>query len=119
MDSVQPGVTHVVASKDGTDKAKEARKIPGCLLVKASWLVESYWSMTRRDVRQHLLGGKPDSAAMIQRLGEHEQRMNQIRQQLQQRPLKESTADNSATSSSDGSEDEDLAAELENEMMDM
>ena len=117
---MQPGVTHVVASKDGTDKAKEARKIPGCLLVKASWLVESYWSMTRQDVRQHLLGEKADSAAMLQRLEQHEEKMKQIRQQIEQQPLKASTADNSVTSSSDGdSDDDDLAAELENEMMNM
>lgn len=54
VDDVSPGVTHVVASRDGTDKCLSARKTPGCVLVKAAWLVECYWSMTRRDTESHM-----------------------------------------------------------------
>jgi hypothetical protein len=97
LDHVLPGVTHVVAAKDGTDKALAARKIPGCMLVKASWLVECFWSLTRRDVVPHLMD--PDSAAVIE----------------QQQPQMK-IDDNS---SEEDSEDDDLAAEFEDELMKM
>lgn len=54
--NVSEEVTHVVAANDGTDKILSARKIKGCYVVKPSWLVECYWSMTRRDESTHLLG---------------------------------------------------------------
>ena len=54
--SVVPALTHVVAARDGTDKIMQARRIPGCFVVKASWLMESLWSLTRRDEADHLLG---------------------------------------------------------------
>jgi RNA polymerase II subunit A-like phosphatase len=98
LDRVQPGVTHVVAAKDGTDKALAARRIPGCMLVKASWLVECFWSLTRRDVIPHLMD--PGSAV--------------VTQQLQM----DTKMDNSSDGSAD-SEDDDLAAEFEDELMNM
>lgn len=69
IDKVAPDVTHVVAAKDGTDKCLAARSIPGCVLVNASWLVECYWSMTRRDTLPHLLttdGGAPGAKKLPQ-----------------------------------------------------
>ena len=66
MDKVEPGVTHVVAAKDGTDKCVTARNTPGCVLVKATWLVECYWSMTRRDIQPHLLVGGGDASSNVQ-----------------------------------------------------
>jgi RNA polymerase II subunit A-like phosphatase len=104
LDNVQPGVTHVVAAKDGTDKALAARKTPGCSLVKPAWLVECYWSMTRRDVKIHLMGkGEGPDPSMARK---------------QQQPLTESKVDNSSegTSGTD-SDDDELAAALEEEMM--
>ena len=98
LDRVQPGVTHVVAAKDGTDKALAARRIPGCMLVKASWLVECFWSLSRRDVIPHLMD--PGSAVITQQL------------QL------DTKMDNSSDGSAD-SEDDDLAAEFEDELMNM
>eukprot|EP00934_Nitzschia_sp_Nitz4_P000298 Nitzschia sp. Nitz4//scaffold14_size191712//87118//89531//NITZ4_001719-RA/size191712-snap-gene-0.152-mRNA-1//-1//CDS//3329536915//298//frame0 len=99
-DRVEAGVTHVVAAKDGTDKCLAARKVPGCMLVKGTWLVECYWSMTRRDPRQHLLAeGKenPVPAAKKETVVE----------------IRNNTTDDSDVSDSD---DNDLAAEFENEM---
>jgi hypothetical protein len=98
LDRVQPGVTHVVAAKDGTDKAIAARKIPGCMLVKASWLVECFWSLTRRDVIPHL--------------------MDPRRTVIKQQPQMDIKMDNSSDGSAD-SEDDDLAAEFEDELMNM
>jgi RNA polymerase II subunit A-like phosphatase len=55
-------VTHVVAQKDGTDKALAARMISRCVLVKPAWLVECFWSMSRRDVKPHLMGADNSTA---------------------------------------------------------
>lgn len=107
VDQVRDGVTHVVAAKDGTDKCLAARKTPGCVLVKASWLVECYWSMTRRDVTMHLLadGGPavPKHAAS----------------QAAEPPSQEKSlvlADDDSNADSD-SEDDDLAAEFAGDFM--
>lgn len=48
-------MTHVVAAKDGTDKAMAARKFAKTVLVKPSWLMECYWSMSRRRSLAHLM----------------------------------------------------------------
>jgi hypothetical protein len=101
LEKVQLGMTHLVAAKDGTDKAVAARKIPGCVLVKPAWLVECYWSMTRLDIKPHLMGqGVADTT------------------KPKPQPLQESKVDNSSEgSSSSDSEDDGLAAEFENELM--
>lgn len=49
-------MTHVVAARDGTEKINQARRIQGCTVVKASWLMECLWSLTKRDVAGHILG---------------------------------------------------------------
>mmetsp|Transcript_13695 Transcript_13695/g.25759 ORF Transcript_13695/g.25759 Transcript_13695/m.25759 type:complete len:987 (+) Transcript_13695:101-3061(+) len=59
LNKVSRDVTHVVAARDGTDKILRARKIPGCAIVKISWLMECYWSCSLRDVNPHILGNKP------------------------------------------------------------
>jgi RNA polymerase II subunit A-like phosphatase len=56
-------VTHVVAAKDGTDKAMAARKFAKTALVKPSWLMECYWSMSRRRSLAHLM--TPTSAIPV------------------------------------------------------
>jgi RNA polymerase II subunit A-like phosphatase len=58
LNDVSKDVTHVVAARDGTDKILRARKIPGCAIVKISWLMECYWSCTLRDIEPHILGNK-------------------------------------------------------------
>ena len=91
------GVTHVVAAKDGTDKAFAARKTPGCVLVKPGWLMECYWSMTCRDVEPFLMGR-----------GSGEMPPQNI--------LKESSMENSSEGSNE-SDDDDFAMELEDDLM--
>ena len=51
--------THVIAARDGTDKILRARKIPGCAVVKVTWLMECYWSCTLQIIDSHILGPKP------------------------------------------------------------
>lgn len=104
QDTVDYRVTHVVASKDGTDKALAARKIPGCMLVKSAWLMECFWSMTRRNATPFLMSivmpGTPHSSP-------------------NKRVLKESTVENSSEgSTNDSDDDDDFAAEFEDELMD-
>ena len=48
-------MTFVIAAKDGTDKTHQARRTPGCAVVKLSFLMECFWSLSRRDPRPHLL----------------------------------------------------------------
>jgi RNA polymerase II subunit A-like phosphatase len=100
LDTVEYGVTHVVAASDGTDKAKAARKTPGCVLVKPGWLMECYWSMTCRDVEPFLIG----------------KGQGEIPEQSLQGVTKESNTDNSIDGSNE-SEDDDFAAEFEDELL--
>lgn len=91
-----------MAAKDGTDKCLAARKIPGCILVKASWLVECYWSMTRRDPNPHLLSGNQVSVETL--VSEHiANTENQMR-------------DMDESDGSDGSDDDDLVAAFASEI---
>ncbi|KAL3764061.1 hypothetical protein ACHAW5_000536 [Stephanodiscus triporus] len=63
-------VTHVVAARDRSEKISQARKqVPGCFIVHTSWLMECYWSITRRDVEPHHMGPLPSRLAK-QRSGE-------------------------------------------------
>lgn len=96
-------VTHVVAAKDGTDKALAARRTPGCMLVKSAWLSECYWSLTQRDVNLFLM---PKGTGVAQD------------QHVQNKILKEANVENSSEGSSDDSDDDDFAAEFEDELMD-
>jgi RNA polymerase II subunit A-like phosphatase len=59
LTTIDPSLTHVVASADGTEKIVRARKIPGCYIVRASWLMESYWSLKRSRELDHVLGSPP------------------------------------------------------------
>jgi len=106
QDTVDYSVTHVVAAKDGTDKALSARKIPGCMLVKSAWLMECFWSMTRRNVIPFLMSTVTPGAARSY-------------SQPVQKVLRESTVENSSEGSTNDSDDDDFAAEFESELMDM
>ena len=98
-------MTHVVAAKDGTDKALEARKIPNCVLVKPSWLIECYWSLTYRDVKPHLLQG----------VGTTIMQQTSLREK-QQHVLPMQVPDNSGDVTDD-EDDDDFVAEMEDELM--
>lgn len=110
-DVVNHRVTHVIAAKDGTDKALSARKIPGCMLVKSAWLMECFWSMTRQDATPFLMhkvtpGVKKSNIQPMQNV------------------LRESNIENSSEGSTNDSDDDDdfdddFAAEFESELMDM
>jgi len=62
MADVSSDVTHIVAARDGTEKIKRARHIPGCAIVTAKWLMECYWSIALKDIRNHLIGPPPRDA---------------------------------------------------------
>jgi hypothetical protein len=44
-----------VAARDGTDKINQAQKVPSCVIVKASWLMEGVWTITCRDTEPYFL----------------------------------------------------------------
>lgn len=97
--TLKKSTTHVVASKDGTEKIMMARKIPNCFVVKPSWLMECYWSLSRRSEQAHLLGPPPLKQWNADDAGQTE------------------SLKNSLPSSSEDEDDDDLAAELERELM--
>lgn len=110
-------VTHVVAAKDGTDKIAAARRVKGCHVVKASWLIECFWSLSHRDESRHTLntvhaaanGGKNSPS---QTHPQEDINSNGVQ------PLTGSTRENSSSTSSDNDEDDDdFAADLEDELM--
>ncbi|KAL3808139.1 hypothetical protein ACHAXA_005738 [Cyclostephanos tholiformis] len=64
LPAVSREVTHIVAAKDQSEKIKHARKnFPGCVIVHTSWLMECFWSLTRRDVKPHHMGSLPSQHA--------------------------------------------------------
>ena len=100
--------THVIAARDGTEKIMKARRVPGCAVVRISWLMECYWSITRRELStKHLIGPppKPAPAAAPASAGESSKQ--------------DGASGNKNTlllSGSDSSEDEDLADEIAMEL---
>ena len=61
LPGISSQVTHVVAARDQSEKICLARKqVPGCFIVHTSWLMECYWSITRRDVEPHRMGFLPN-----------------------------------------------------------
>jgi RNA polymerase II subunit A C-terminal domain phosphatase len=102
--TVTPDITHVVAAKDGTDKILQARRLPDCVVVRVSWLMECFWTLTRRNESDHLLASTVKQAPPGS---------NQV---LQVMPPT-SSRDNSSNESEDDDDDDDFAADLENEVM--
>jgi len=102
LTAVTKSTTHVVAAKDGTDKIMTARRVKGCRIVKAAWLMDCARTLKRCDERKYILG--PPATTGID-----------IRDSKVQ-PLADSTRENSSSSSGDD-EDDDFAADLESEMM--
>ena len=63
LPDVEQGVTHIVAARDGSEKIRRARKeCPGCYIVHTAWLMECYWSITRRDEKIHHMGPLPEQS---------------------------------------------------------
>ncbi|CAB9512275.1 II subunit A C-terminal domain phosphatase [Seminavis robusta] len=64
LKTVQPGTSFVIATRDDTDKVLTARRTPGCLVVKLSWLDECYRSISYRNPIKHLMafGGRERNA---------------------------------------------------------
>ena len=108
---MQPDTSYVIAAKDGTDKILMARRVPGCFVVKVSWLMVSYWSLTHPDPRQHLLAptGR-DSAALS--VGAH----NAVNGTGSRSPAPALPIDKGDDDDSDD-DDDLLAAEFEKELM--
>lgn len=94
-------MTHVVAAKDGTDKAMATRKFPKTVLVKPSWLVECYWSMSRRRSLAHLMTQKPANTTPTST----------------PKPVAPAATAAKKEESSDEEEEDDFAAALEEELM--
>ena len=61
--TVDANLTHVIAAADGSEKVIIARRIPGCYIVSPSWLMDSLWSLTRRQELDYLIGRPPIPAA--------------------------------------------------------
>jgi len=59
LTGVSDEVTHVIAARDGTEKINRAKHIPGCAIVKPKWLMECYWSISRRRVQNYLIAPPP------------------------------------------------------------
>ena len=114
MDRVEPGVTHVVAAKDGTDKCLAARNTPGCVLVKATWLVECYWSMTRRDIQPHLMVG---GGGMSSSSNAPEPKSRPHHPKADTSFSTDLSGDDSEDGSDDDGDDGDFAASFEDEFM--
>jgi RNA polymerase II subunit A-like phosphatase len=114
--AVSEEVTHVVAANDGTDKILSARKINGCKIVKPSWLIECYWSMTRRDESSHLLETTVKQARFESKVIPEE-----IYQPIYHEKRSKSgvpTQGNEGSNDDDNDDDdEDFAAELEKQFL--
>ena len=103
-------VTHVVAARDGSEKIRQARKeVPQCYIVHTSWLMECFWSISRRDVRPHHMGPVPSPQHAKQR---------PVNNKKDARSKNEPSKDDVVVLlDSDEESEDDFAADLEKEMM--
>lgn len=119
--SINESVTHVVANKDGTEKILAARRIKGCRIVKASWLIECAWSLTRRDESKHLLETprvQPHSVSHkhVATLQPNGGGCTELRPATANSTIPDYSLNTSADTDDD-EEDDDFIADLENELM--
>mgnify|MGYP003875253993 CR=1 FL=1 len=112
LPAVQQDTSYVIAAKDGTDKILMARRVPGCAVVKVSWLMESFWSISRRDHRQHLLGGTGRETSRSMAWEAHSPINDAATSSPASAPLVLNCFDNDCSET-----DEDFAAELEKDFM--
>lgn len=112
MTNVESDTTHVIAARDGTEKTIKARKVPGCAVVRISWLMECWWSITRRELTpSHLIGPPPKA------LPNRSRRPNPQPTRTPKAAVSEGIGSGLLLSGSDSSEDEDFAAEMEADFM--
>ena len=106
MADVNSDTTHVIAARDGTEKTLKARKVPGCAVVRISWLMECWWSITRRELTpNHLIGPPPRTRKPIA--------PEPAKPTATKDAVSEEIGNRLLLSGSDSSEDEDFAAEME------
>jgi len=112
---VSEEVTHVVAARDGSEKIKQARtQVKGCYIVHTSWLMECWWSISRRDVRPHHMGPVPLLQHAKQQTGSKKKDTGS-KERSKERSVLLSGSD--PEQSSDDDSEDDFAADLEKEMM--
>lgn len=106
--------THIVAARDGSEKIQRARRdVPGCFIVHTSWLMECYWSLTRRDVINHHMGPMPKREHVKSNVKEHETTASRTKILIE---LDENESEKDENDDDD-EEDDGFAADLESEMM--
>jgi RNA polymerase II subunit A-like phosphatase len=117
LPSVCPEVTHVVAARDNSEKIKQARReVPGCYIVRTSWLMECWWSISRRDVRPHHMGPMPSQ----QHVGQRALLSSKKDTSLSNEGSKDNAIlllDSDEEEDEDDDFEDDFAADLEKEMM--
>jgi BRCA1 C Terminus (BRCT) domain len=82
LNSVTSEATHVVAAKDGTDKIVAARKVPGCVVVKTAWLMETGASAGSREWLASATVGRIEARELV---GEQRRRGRRIRRRARER----------------------------------
>ena len=128
LSGITDEVTHVVAARDRSEKIRQARKeVPSCFIVHTSWLMECYWSITRKDVRPYHMGPVPDqsqAAVATAAVGNNKSTNNKVVEESKPThpKKKEDTillldSDEEESDENDESDDDDFAADLESEMM--
>ena len=117
MIDVNAGTTHVIAARDGTEKTLKARKFPGCAVVRISWLMECWWSITRRELKPNHLIGPPPKAISNRRVMADPSKTKSSTVIDAAASEEDGTGNRLLLSGSDSSEDEDFAAELEADFM--
>ena len=113
LPNVTAEVTHVVAARDNSEKVKQARKeVRGCYIVHTSWLMECYWSLTRRDVQPHHMGPMPSQKHL-------QQRLSNATKKEKEKPKGDVVVllDSEEESSDEDDFDDDFAADFEKEML--
>jgi len=107
-------VTHLVAARDRSEKTKQARtEVPGCYIVHTSWLMECFWSISRRDVRPHHMGPMPSSSQYVKQCANAiSKKANAPSNQHKKDNIIEILDSDEEDSDEDSSED-DFAADLE------
>jgi len=107
-------ITHIVAARDGSEKIQRARRdVPGCFIVHTSWLMECYWSLTRRDVINHHMGPMPKREHVKSNVTEHKTTTSRTKILIERDEYESEKDEND----NDDEEDDGFAADLESEMM--
>ncbi|KAL7473516.1 hypothetical protein ACHAXS_013971 [Conticribra weissflogii] len=119
--SVLPNVTkhttHIVAARDGSEKIQRARRhVPGCFIVHTSWLMECYWSLTRRDVINHHMGPMPKCEHVKSNVPEPETPAPRTKILIESKEYEREEEDEN-DDDDDDEEDDDFAAALESELI--